>query len=469
MCLLQRKDISQHESLKFHRRNEYINKYTDIVEELGNSVDTSFTSDTSAQADIVIRSRQESDKKSCNCNRFASRNITENNEQTSPLSMINDDRSMIHLDRFADKLSKNYVRQTFLKNKRKKYKKCSCRKQCPYALYKLPCNKYRCSTPEKKVEDEISGLTLECLSFGEKRDFPKFINVDTVRNSECCTDSSPVEIGMDESLTSSLSVDLEVDICNDYCDLEEVDEFTERRKARTYIVNRTNMRKDDLIKGFRAENEPSFNIISSWRNVSEKKEKIDEIVKKVLSQERYIYSEENSQGYKKSGTGNFISDPWPLKNSKQIQCVIPALTTPVFNRKISEKTSTSNVQQKGIQTYRTTDKTKYNSFPKIIIPRRIKTNVQTQVGKRSCLNSIQHGSSALDNCTNRKNAKETDVKDEGKMITRKKNICDICAIEMDALSSEIIWPRMKKSNIYSALQAEEDIKIHSNKAFEPNV
>lgn len=30
-------------------------------------------------------------------------------------------------------------------------------------------------------------------------------------------------------------------------------------------------------------------------------------------------------------------------------------------------------------------------------------------------------------------------------------------------SSQVIWPRMKRYNIYSALQTEEDINVHSNK------
>jgi len=61
-----------------------------------------------------------------------------------------------------------------------------------------------------------------------------------------------------------------------------------------------------------------------------------------LFQRRYIYSEE-SQDNKKSGTENF-SNHWPIKNNKQIQCVIPALIL-LFNRKISVKTSTSDFQQ----------------------------------------------------------------------------------------------------------------------------
>ncbi|XP_011697632.1 PREDICTED: uncharacterized protein LOC105455765 isoform X4 [Wasmannia auropunctata] len=395
VCFLQKKEQN---FLQFRNRNEDTNKYTDISGELGNLADTTFTSDDSVQTDIAICSRQEDDKKKLYsyCNRLARRNIIGNNKQTSPL--INNDRSVIYSDRFADEFSKNRVRQTFLKNKIKRYRKCSCGEQCPYALYKLPCNKYRCSTPEKKV-DEI-GLSLECLSFGEKKDFPKFINVDTVRNDERFTDSSPVEVGMDESLASSLSVELEVDICNDCCDSENVDEFTERRKARTYLVNRTSPRKDDLIKDFRAENETSFNVISSWRNISEKKKEINEVVKKVLFKKRCIYSEENNRGYKKSE--DFIS-----------------------------RTSTLNFQQKGIQSCQTTGKARYNCVPKIIIPRR-KTNIETQTDKLSCLNCLQNRSSALDDCTNGKTAKETGDKEERRKITRKRNICDICAIEMDA-------------------------------------
>lgn len=239
VCLSQKKE--EQKSLKFNRRNEDINKYTNISKKLDNWADTSFTSDASTQVDITICSRQENNK-SHNCNYLANRNITENNKQTSPLSMINDDRFVIHLDKFAEKLSNNYIRKIFLKNKIKKYKKCSCGKQCPYVLYKLPCNKYRYGTPENKIDDEIGGLTLECLSFEEKRDFPKFISVDTIPNSKCFTDSSPVEFGMDESLTSSLSVDLEVGVCKDYFDLDNVNEFTQRRRARTYIVNRMKKR-----------------------------------------------------------------------------------------------------------------------------------------------------------------------------------------------------------------------------------
>lgn len=98
-------------------------------------------------------------------------------------------------------------------------------------------------------------------------------------------------------------------------------------------------------------------------------------MQKVLSQKEYLYSGENNQECKKSGTENFVGNYWPINNNKQIQCVIPALTIPMLNRKISVKTSTSNFQQKGTQLYRMTNKTKCNSFPKIIIPRQMITNI----------------------------------------------------------------------------------------------
>lgn len=181
-----------------------------------------------------------------------------------------------------------------------------------------------------------------------------------------------------------------------------------------------------------------------------------------MSQKRYIYSKEYNQGCKKSGIRNFVSNYWPIRNNnKQIQCVIPALT-PIFNKKVSVKTSTINFRQKDIQSYRTTDKTKYNSFPKIIIPRRM-TNMQTQADECLCLNCVQNKSSVLIDYTNGKYAKEIDIKNEEKMNSKEKNVCDICAsIEMDASSSGIIWPRVRKYNICSALQTEEDINIDSN-------
>lgn len=274
MCVLQKEE--KQKSLK-DTRNEEITKDADISEELGNSADTSFTSDTSTQTEITICSWQENNKKLFY---LPCRNVIENSTQVNPLSMISNDRSAIPSDRFIGELSKNRAKQTFLTNKIKKYKKCSCREQCPYALYKLPCNKYRCSTPEKKIDDKINGLTLECLNCQRKNNFPTFINVDTAqeKNDRSFADFSPVKIGIDKSSISSLSVDLEVKISNDHRNSENIDEFSKRRRARTYIVNKKNMRENDLIKNFRNETESSFNIISLWKHINEKKEKIDEII-----------------------------------------------------------------------------------------------------------------------------------------------------------------------------------------------
>lgn len=258
-------------------RNENITKDTDISEVLSNSADTSLSSDAFAQTEIAICSWQESEEKLLN---LPCRNVIENSTQASPLSMISDDRSVIHSNQFTDKLSKNQAKQMFLANKIKKYKKCSCKEQCPYALYKLPCNKYKCNTPEKKVDDEIKGLTQRCSSFQAKNNFPRFVKVDATRekNDRRFADFSPVKIKVDESSTSSLSVDLEVKICNDHRNSENINEFPKRRRARTYIVNKKNTTKNDLIKNFRNETESSFNIISLWRHINEKKEEIDEII-----------------------------------------------------------------------------------------------------------------------------------------------------------------------------------------------
>lgn len=180
-----------------------------------------------------------------------------------------------------------------------------------------------------------------------------------------------------------------------------------------------------------------------------------------MSQKRYIYAKENNQEYKKSGIRKFISNYWPIKNNnKQIQCVNPALITSICNKKVSVKTSTINFPlKKDIQLYRTTDKTRCNSFPNIIIPRRITTNIQTQVDKYLCLNCIQNKSATLINYTNKKYTKEIDTKNEEKTSFKEKNIC--ASIEIDT-SSKIICSQMKKHNICSALQTEEDINIHSN-------
>lgn len=275
MCVLQKEE--EQKSLK-DTRNENITKDADI-EELGNSADMSFISDISTQTEIItcLWPWHENSEKLSN---LPYRNVTENSTQVNPLFMINNDRSMIHSDRFTDELPENRAKQIFLTSKIKKYKKCSCREQCPYALYKLPCKKYRCSTPEKKIDYEINGLTLECLSFQKKNNFPTFINVDTAheKTDRRFANFSPVKIGVDESSISSLSVDLEVKICNDHRNSENIDEFSKRRRARTYIVNKKSTRENDLIKNFKNEAESPFNIISLWKHVNEKKKKIDKII-----------------------------------------------------------------------------------------------------------------------------------------------------------------------------------------------
>lgn len=183
-----------------------------------------------------------------------------------------------------------------------------------------------------------------------------------------------------------------------------------------------------------------------------------------MSKEKYVYPEENNQGDTKFVTGNFISNYQPMKSSnKQIQCVISASTSPTCSKKISVKTSTSNFQRRGIQVRRTTGKAICDNFPKIVIPRRIKTNIQTQ-DECSHLNCQQNELSILHDCINGTNTKEIDDEVEGKNITKKGNICDICAIEMDASSSQIVWLRMKRNNIYSTLQTKENTNIHSNKS-----
>lgn len=260
MCVLQKE--KKQKSLK-DTRNENKTKEADITKELGNSADMSFISDTSTQTEITTCSwpwHENSEKLS----NLPCRNVTENSTQMNSLFMISNDRSVIHSDRFTGELPENRPKQTFLTNKIKKYKKCSCREQCPYALYKLPCNKYRCSTPKKKIDDEINGLILECLSFQKKNNFPTFINVDTAqeKTDRRFAEFSPVKIGIDESSISSLSVDLEVKICNDHRNSENIDEFSKRRRARTYIVNKKSTRKNNLIKNFRNETESSFHVIS---------------------------------------------------------------------------------------------------------------------------------------------------------------------------------------------------------------
>ncbi|XP_070160090.1 uncharacterized protein [Polyergus mexicanus] len=398
--------LQKEEKQKFFEdtKNEDITKNTDINEELSNAADTSLSSDAFAQTEIAICSWQENEGRLLN---LPCRNVIENSTQASPLSMISD-RSVIHSDRFTGELPKNHTKRMFLANKIKKYKKCLCREQCPYALYKLPCNKYKCSTSEKKVDDEINELTHKCSSYQKKNNFPRFVNVDTARekNDERFADFSPVKIRVDESSTSSLSMDLEVKICNDHRNSENIDEFSKRRRARTYIVNKKNTMKNDVIKNFRNETESSFNIISLWRHINEKKEKIDEIIENILSQRKYINPEKNHQGNQNYNTENFIDDHWSLKNkNKQVQCAISALATPILNEKISVKTLNPKFQQSDSldQSCRRTNRTRYTNFPKTITQRWMKTNMQTQTRKCFYFNHLENRSSLLADYANLRN------------------------------------------------------------------
>ncbi|XP_011636773.1 uncharacterized protein LOC105426993 [Pogonomyrmex barbatus] len=217
-CFLQEKEIQA--SLNISKNIiKYINN-----ERSSNSIDTSFRSDISTQTETVVCSQESNERKLDTCNRLANRDVMIDSVQNNPLSSINNDRSMIYLNRFAE-LSKNRVKQMFLKNKIKKCRKCSCMERCPYALNKLPCNRYKCSTPKQKVNDEINGLMLECINFKEKNNFPKFIRINTVQNGKCATNSSPLEVGLNKSSISSLSLDLKFNTCSNYCDSKRLSKF----------------------------------------------------------------------------------------------------------------------------------------------------------------------------------------------------------------------------------------------------
>jgi hypothetical protein len=272
---LPQKEAKQ-EYLEFDLRN--ITEYTKISKELNNSSNASFSLDVSTQTSIISYSWQDDDKESYNLfndeesfndNYVVYRNL-ESGEQVNSLSAVNNNRLTICSNQSPKRRSpKSRVKRTLLSRK----KKCSCEEQCPYMLYKLPCNtniKYKYML-EKKVDNEINGSTFDCSQ--KRNNFPKFISINTVQatKDKQSADCS-FEIGTDGSSVSSPSVDL--DICNNYY-LEN--EFSKRGKARN-IVKRINSRKNDkLIKNTLIEIESSLSTISSQRNMSEKWE-IDETV-----------------------------------------------------------------------------------------------------------------------------------------------------------------------------------------------
>jgi len=253
-------------------------EYPKISKEFNNSSNGSFSFDVSTQASIIPCSWQDDDKELFNLfsdeesfddNHIIYRNLMGNGEQVDPLSVINDNRLAIRSNK-SIRRPKSYVKRTLFSRR----KKCSCGKQCPYKLYKLPCNtniKYGCNTMGKKTDNEINGST---LIYSQKRNnFPKFISIDTAheRKDKRSADCS-FEIGAGSSI-SSLSVDLEV--CSNYY-LEN--ESSNRERPRTYIVKRINSRKNDIKNTLNTENESSLNTIPSQRNLNEKWEKIDEMV-----------------------------------------------------------------------------------------------------------------------------------------------------------------------------------------------
>lgn len=280
-CLSQKKEKKRRENslIEFDKRieNDVSKCIEDISEESENAKDVLFASDASAQIKTTICTwRQENGENSD----YPPCRKLKNNTRLGPLSITSDDGSVVDSDRITGESPKNRVMQTLLKNKLKKYKKCSCGVQCPYALYKLPCDKYKRGTLKERADDESGELTLECLSFGEKSDFPKFVAIDA-RRRERNDARHFADFGTDElSSTSSLSVDLEVNVCSDYGNRSgtNVDEFSKRRKARTYTVNRMSVMRNDAVDRFETKTELSSNVISSWKSTSGKKKKIDEMI-----------------------------------------------------------------------------------------------------------------------------------------------------------------------------------------------
>lgn len=185
----------------------------------------------------------------------------------------------------------------------------------------------------------------------------------------------------------------------------------------------------------------------------------------ILSQRKYINLEEIHQGNQQYKTKDFIDGYWSLKNkNKEIKCAIPVLTTPILNGKISVKTSNSMFQQSDSlnqscqrnERQSKTSKTRYTNFPKTI--RWMKTNTQTQNRKCSYFNYLENRLSLLADYANVRNTSEMDKNGE-KKVTRKNNAY---IIEMDILLSQIlIWPRIKRDNIYFVFQTGEDVNAHS--------
>lgn len=248
-------EICHNNRRKLNQIFEHVEALSDVVDKLRMEIDLlkkaflnvnqkNVSFEAFAQTKIITYSLQKNDKKTLNCNYLSNRNAMKN-VQTSPLvPIISDKRSVTCADRCTSKLLKGHMKQAFLKNKARKCKKCSCKEQCPYTLYKLPCTKYRCNTSERKI-DKISDTRV--LKFRKKNNFLTFINADSVqyKNDRRFANFPPIKQKVDESGTSSLSVNLEINVSN-HRNLENINEFFKRRTARTYIINRT--RKNDDLK-----------------------------------------------------------------------------------------------------------------------------------------------------------------------------------------------------------------------------
>lgn len=385
-----------------------VSKCIDINEIPDDSMDTLLTSDISTQADVTACSCQEDDTKftysSC-------REVTDN-MQAGLLSLINSNRLFIDLNRVTDELSRDHVKQTFCRNKLRKYKICSCGSHCPYALYKSPCCD-RNGAPGKKTDDEVGELTLECSSFGEKNNFPKFVNIDAGRK-DC--NGGLADFGTNESSMSSLSVDLEVDVCGDYDRPKENvdDECSKRTRTRTHVMRVTNAKENhNTVNHSRNENKPLMN----------------------------VNLEENQQEHRTRMADFTHAYQLIRSNNKLVQCSSAILRD---IRRASMRTSTPDFRRSG------------SNFSKVIAPRPTKVNTHTQTRKRLHFNRLRGIDFSIDlGVKNKQSISEA----EDKKILREKNTCEICDSLRQQASS-----RTGRCNAQFALRTERDGETYSNKS-----
>lgn len=346
--------------------------------------------------------------------------------QANPLSLITDNRLITHSNWVTSESSKGRVKRAFLRNKSKKYKICSCGSQCPYTLYKLPCCDQN-KVLEEKTDDEVGGLTLECSSFEEKNNFPKFVNIDP-RQEEynvCLAD-----FGANESSTSSLSVDLEMDVCADDRKPEEnvTNEFSKRR-IMTHVMRGTSARRNNnAISHFKAKNKPPM----------------------------CVNLEANQQGYR-TRTEDFTRD-YPLikSNDKQVHCSLATLRAV---RGVPLRTSTPDFRPSGStnRSCRARDMTKSINFSKVITPRRMKIGMHTQTERRSYFSRLRNINLPI--ILGFANERDMEIIDEDEIqkILRKRNTCDTCDLPRPKT-----WSRTEGYKF--ALRTEEDDEANLNKS-----